>query len=752
MTSSGRRSKTNAARGSIFARNGVAVAAGLIVAIAAACGAGDAANPLNGGKPTNPSEQDSSVDVADGALDVTTGGDAYVDAGPQPAPFGLDARPSNKTCVAPPRPVVSGTVAFERVFEKVTFTYPMMLVQTPNDSAHWYAALRAGDIIRFDANNPQTSSVVGNVAALSGFQLAFTGEGGLLGMAPHPNFAQNGRLYVSWNSLDVPAGYFARSRVGYLTSTDGGQTFTSYTNLLYFDQTLSNHYGGGIAFGRDGYLYFSFGEGGDATRAQNTNGFFSKVLRVDPDNVPVGSTYGIPSDNPFKLGGGEPATYAYGFRNPFRFSFDRATGDLWVGDVGQSTWEEVDRVERGGNYGWPCREGKHNWTGPNPTYCPNGLGNTIDPIIEHEHVIGVSPSRSITGGVVYRGKNIPSFIGSYIYGDFVTHELFALTFDPATGLPSTSLINGGPTGSWVHFAEGNDGEVLLVDLYGFIYKMVPGVTAPPSTFPAKLSETGCVEPTDPKKAASGVLPYDINAPFWSDGAAKTRFLALPDGAKITVGADGDFDLPNGSVLMKTFFLGNKRIETRLFMRHDDGVWAGYSYAWLDDESDAVLLPASMRKKLGAQDWYFPSRADCLRCHTERAGRSLGLELGQLNRDLVYPTTNRISNQLATFEHIGLLVDSLPATLPRIPPPDGADLLELRARAYLHSNCSAPLAGDIGVVGAQILTPGSPEKSLLSLRPHSTGASRMPPIASSVVDTAGLAVVDDWIKALAACPP
>ena len=140
------------------------------------------------------------------------------------------------------------------------------------------------------------------------------------------------------------------------------------------------------------------------------------------------------------------------------------------------------------------------------------------------------------------------------------------------------------------------------------------------------AKSGCVDPTDAKKPASGLVPYGVNAALWSDGAQKDRWVAIPDGKNITVSdTDGDFDFPNGTVLMKTFTVAGKRTETRLFMRHDDGGWNGYTYEWLDDGSDAVLLPAGKTKTVGAQTWTFPSRSDCVGCHSEAAGRSLGLE-------------------------------------------------------------------------------------------------------------------------------
>lgn len=722
-----------------------------------------------------------------------TGNDADAagpDSTPVRSPYGLDVRPPNATCKAPPRPPSGSPVKLEPVFTNVQLSKPVMLTQMPGDPSRMFVAqlgtveLGYADIVSFPVvNPPNLPTVVASVGPLT-----YVGsEGGLLGLAFHPKCTPAScRLYVSYLSRGDPN--YARSSIGYLTSTDNGATFTGLTEIVAFEDTFGpTHRGGGIAFGPDGYLYFSFGDGsgGDDAFAvgQNKNSKASKILRIDVDNVPAGQTYGIPDGNPFKNGGGEPATWAYGFRNPFRFSFDRATGDLWVGDVGQNLWEEIDRVLPGGNYGWPCREGTHPYMEDDPAKCPSKLG-LLDPVVEYVHP-DAQPYRAVMGGVVYRGKAIPSFVGTYVYGDLVSAEVFTLTFDPTTGAPKQSVITDAPQLDWVDFAEDLDGEIYGIGITQGLAKLVSAATQTTPPFPDRLSRTGCTDPSDPRKPAAGLVPYGVNAPFWSDGASKDRFLAVPDGTTITVGTgtNGHLDLPNGSVLVKTFSLAGKRIETRLLVRHDDGRWAGYSYEWLDDESDAVLLPSSKRKKVGTQSWYFPARGECVLCHTEAAGRTLGLELGQLNGDLVYPSTNRIANQLETLDHIKLFdapLGKAAALLPVIPSPTGAGPLDQRARAYLHTNCAqchqpmgggrgpmdlrfttspsaagacnvAAATGDLGIAGAKLLVPGDPALSLLSVRPHTTGATRMPPLGASTVDQSGLAVVDTWIRGLKACP-
>ena len=200
----------------------------------------------------------------------------------------------------------------------------------------------------------------------------------------------------------------------------------------------------------------------------------------------------------------------------------------------------------------------------------------------------------------------------------------------------------------------HDGEIYAFDVTARVFKMLPASAPQPSTFPQKLSQTGCVDASDPTRLAPGVIPYTVSAELWADGADKERGFALPDGARIDVAADGDLTLPVGAVTMKTFRLGGKPVETRLFVRHDDGDWAGYSYEWDDAGRDATLLVTGKVKAVGAQTWTFPSRGECLQCHTAAAGRSLGLELPQLNRDYLYPATNRTDNQLRVLDHIGVL--------------------------------------------------------------------------------------------------
>jgi uncharacterized repeat protein (TIGR03806 family) len=301
--------------------------------------------------------------------------------------------------------------------------------------------------------------------------------------------------------------------------------------------------------------------------------------------------------------------------------------------------------------------------------------------------------------------------------------------------------------------------------------------------PTLLSATGCVSPQNPSQPASGLIPYAPAAPFWSDNATKERWLAMPNGTAIGRSADGDFTFPNGTVLMKHFRLNNQLVETRLFMRHPDGDWAGYTYEWNAQRTDATLVQGGKTVLIGSQNYVFPSGNDCLTCHTSAAGFALGLEAAQLNHDFTYTSTGRTANQLRTLDAITMFTTPLgdPALQPSMPDPaDTSAPLAERARAYLHTNCAqchrtggptpssmdlrystllsstnacgvSPQSGDLGIgAGARIIAPGSAVNSVLAERMNRRDANAMPPLASNVVDMAGVALIQQWINSLMTC--
>jgi uncharacterized repeat protein (TIGR03806 family) len=329
-----------------------------------------------------------------------------------------------------------------------------------------------------------------------------------------------------------------------------------------------------------------------------------------------------------------------------------------------------------------------------------------------------------------------------------------------------------------------DGELYVVSYGGALYRIAFDPSAGGPTIPSTLSATGCVSSSDAKQPAAGLIPYAINAPFWSDGAEKDRWIGLPDAQNITVQSSGDWEFPNGTVIMKNFRLGTRLIETRLFMRHADGNWAGYTYEWNAEQTDAALLRNGAVRDLGnGQSWIFPSEAQCLECHTSAAGRVLGLETAQMNRAFTYPQTGRTANELATLSHISALVPPVtnPSAQPAMADPNDTNAtLTDRARAWLHTNCSqchrpggptpstldvryttsltatnacnvAPQAGDLGIgASARLIAPGSAADSLVVNRASRRDQYAMPPLGSNRVDAAGVALLTQWIDSLTGC--
>ena len=701
---------------------------------------------------------------------------------------GLDNRPDNQTCVAPPRPTANSSVS-------VTDPYPSLpnLVQAtkillePGGAGRWFVLQKAGQIITFPTNNP--SGITEYMDLTDSRNIRTNSEGGLLGMAFHPDYPSTPEVFLSYTiDHSGPPMRSVLSRTVLDDVNDPGAGTTEQV-ILEVDQDFDNHNGGDIAFGPDGYLYFGLGDGGSGNdprrRAQDTTRLLGSMLRIDV--IGTGAGYNIPADNPFasnaKCGPGAnaddcPEIYAWGLRNPWRWSFDPDTGELWAADVGQGAWEEVDLIELGGNYGWRCREGAHDTV--NASDCSGG--GLIDPVTEYSHSLG----NSITGGYVYRGSAIPELEGLYIFADYGSGRFWAARPDGQGGYSNDELINTNlqPTA----FGVGPDGELYFVDINssngsGRVRRIDPPATPVPDTIPDLLSDTGCVDSSDVTQAYAGLLPYDLNAPFWSDGADKDRYIGLPNGTTIGIDADGDFDFPTGTVIVKNFRLGGDLIETRHLMRHPDGVWAGYTYEWNAAQTEATRVRGGRVANVNGQDWIYPSEAQCMEYHTGVAGFTLGPEIAQLNKDITYPSTGRLANQLETIEHVMMFTAPLPApasTLDALADPaDTGAPPEPRARAYLHTNCAQchrpngptpssmdlrystaladtnacdtlPFEGYLGIPNARLIAPGDSAASLIVERMQRRDIHGMPPLGSNVIDTLGVAQISSWIDGLSGC--
>lgn len=558
----------------------------------------------------------------------------------------------------------------------------------------------------------------------------------LYGMAFDPDFARNRYCYVCYvvrsaaaNAEQYPDG----TRVTRLkvSETEPLKCDVASEELI-ISWLQGGHNGGCLRFGLDGYLYISSGDGGFAfppdgrKSGQDMTHLLSKILRIDVRRGENGKPYSIPADNPFRnLPNTRPETWAYGVRNPWKMSIDRKTGDLWVGDVGWELWELVYHVKKGDNYGWSIVEGSQQ---VHPEW-PPGPTPIVKPAMEVPHTDGAS----ITGGFVYRGKQFPELVGTYVFGDWETRRIWGAKIQ-ADGSLADKVELIAPIVRIVDFAESADGELYLLDHDdGSIFTLSRNeVPANGAKFPRRLSDSGLFQSVAKHAVADGVLPFSVNVEQWNDGATAERFIAVPESGTIRVrpapkAVEGSMftravDYPLDTVLVKTLSLelvkgdpaSRRRIETQVL--HFDGrEWQGYTYEWNADQTDATLVDrAGKNQKFQIVDpqapgghttfdWRFSSRMECIRCHNPWSEYALAFSLPQLNRDHDFGG-GRIDNQIRTYRHIGLLEEApterdpdappgwpSPAgaleKVPRLTPPfDEKSNLNLRARSYLHVNC------------------------------------------------------------------
>ena len=726
---------------------------------------------------------------------------------------GLAARPENTTCIAPERPVFAGPLEWQHDRDGRA-DFMMMTRQLPDDS--WIEIYRDGQVYFVSAELQRQSAPL-----LTLPDVVSTDELGLLGLAVHPNYPASPYFYFYYAALESDSVYV---RIDRYTATGSGASLAidagSRLEIFEFDrgQAYGIHAGGAIEFDPTATvptLYAAMGDGGQDDLVQDGSTYFGKLVRIFVDTAPY-----------------TPQVIGTGLRNPFRFSFDSLTGDLWIGDVGGSLWEEINFIaasdiptsdELALNFGWPILEGNACRSGSDPSnYCGQSAPTVlplIAPIHTYAHTENGGFGVSVIGGRVYRGDEIAGLSGTYIFGDIWANggeRSWRLLPNPDSSDPNDSFVRSVIPGNheFIAFTEDNAGALYgITRLNGDVVRLVAssGDGGTGDTLPSALSETGCFDQDG--MPASALVPYDLNAPLWSDGSSKLRWIALPNEASATIEDDGDLEFPNGTILAKEFSMDGVRVETRLFIRHPDGVWAGYSYAWIDEEgnaeSDGRLLPDEVitRNVPGTnKTWTYPSRGQCTQCHTSAAGGSLGLEIGQLNRDFNY-SSGVTANQVHTLSSINMITGSLDSFTGRAIPAydDESAPLADRAWAYLHANCSSchqpgasgmqgrssmpdlrydlfanrsdahPLqtvfcdvpagAGDLGLgPGALLVTPGNPGNwaeleeggSILFLRmaarPAVDGTSgAMPQIGSAVVDDEwGLPLVQEWIENLS-CP-
>ncbi|MGB5522898.1 MAG: DUF4215 domain-containing protein [Polyangiales bacterium] len=668
-------------------------------------------------------------------------------------------------------------------------------------------------------------------------------EGGLLALVFHPEFGNvaspHGKsFYVFYtsdcaldSSHDAPdlsnCNRDEALRLSRFEVFDGTVTGDPSTEQVLFSiQLLSvRHLGGGMAFRNDGYLYLTIGDQVRYETAQNivdnfeggAHRFAVDVLdngdgtwtcpagshqprRIyDTINEISGQHYCIPNGNPWldPTGGVFEEYCAIGLRNPFRLAHDAITGRLWEGDVGETSREEINIIECGNNYGWPFREGLAAGPRSEPA---SFLGILTDPVIDFPR----GEAGAIIGGYVYRGSRLPELYGRYLTGDYVTNRIWAVTLDETTMIATkVELTNFGP-GNLATWGQDNTGEVFLGDISstGPLYTL-DRVGDPTPDAPSLLSQTGAFSDMSGAVPSTAWVPYTLNQPFWSDGALKYRFIAVPtDGVRDTAAEQigfsptGDWSYPIGTVLMKHFELpldetdptSTTRLESRFLVLGADGEWYGLTYRWRPDQMEADLLTTGETGDYAiqlsgggtrGQTWYFPSRLDCMRCHLQGVGGAAGPRTHQLNGDFSYAGTGRTDNQLRTWNDLGMFsppIDdaSIPTLLSSPALADVTSSLHDRARSWLDANCSychrpggadagfdarfttpfvdqgfvgTPVRDDLGNPGTVVIYPGDRSLSALWQRAAAVGPIAMPPLAKALPEDPAVELLGEWIDRL-----
>jgi uncharacterized repeat protein (TIGR03806 family) len=695
---------------------------------------------------------------------------------------------------------------------------------------HLYVVGRNGTIKYID---PTTGTDTGQVF-IDLSEGLFTGQdSGLMNMVFHPEYGQAG----SPNRNYFYAFYVAASgnaqfvRVSRFTATEGQNSANRSTEQILIQQRApaTLHRGSGMVFGKnDGFLYISLGDLGNPNNGQDiSEQLAAGILRIDVDQDPQRShaiprdsgpgddetfnqNYFIPNDNPFVGQNGVlEEYYALGERNPHRLTMDRLTGRMLVGNVGGNeldSQEEVNELIKGGNYGWPFREGDQelgSWTFGSfqITGRPSTIVGTLtEPNLFYKRPAGcnvvaeqcpdlgnVQEGKCVIGGYVYRGDTLPKLDGRYLLSDCTTGKVWAAADEYGHG-PLEELFNS-PFIEVVTFGEDRDGEIYIGGTAGQIYRLEPA-GQPVADPPALLSQTGVFTDLASLTPAAGVIPYDVSTPLWSDAAEKLRWVIVPnDGAadapseQIGVSADGSWSFPVGTVFVKHFELeqmsgANRRLETRFLVHAENERYYGVTYRWRADNSDADLQnPKAFRETVGEQAWHYPSRSECGQCHNSSASFVLGPKTAQFNRPVYYPSSNVTANALQTMQGLGLFSTPLmPASLPRMPTlHEGTAFAQERARAYLEANCAhchrpdGPGRGEfdlrfstalaeqqivggeviegLGITGAKLLVPQNPEGSIIFKRLSALDGTAMPPLAKGIVDESAVSVFTAWLAAL-----
>ncbi|MDQ8188934.1 LamG-like jellyroll fold domain-containing protein [Roseibacillus persicicus] len=734
------------------------------------------------------------------------------------------------------------TWTLEDALPGLTFERPVCLTNVPGDINQIYVCEQEGVIKRVadvTAQAPVANNFLDLTALGTGFDegplLAGQPENGLLGLAFHPDYENNGFFFVAY-TVNEGGDYFQRvSRFSRDASDSTVADPNSEVVLLHIDDFGLNHNGGDLHFSPlDGYLYYATGDGqnsssGQARSQQIDDDFYSGVFRLDVDkrpgnlapnahpSIPTNGSgeagFWVPVDNPFvhaSLGGDWDGMFngidyssslgtirtefwATGIRHAWRMSFDVETGELWVGDVGQVLYEEINRIERGGNYGWAYREGAHDFNGALGD-APVGF-SSIDPVYEYVHTAQPGDpnfkGNSVVGGSVYRGASYPSLVGNYVFCDSISGHVWKMDLESG----AVERLTGLPGAYGVFSSMGTDPAtqdiLFCAYLEGKIMRLTLG-SADSHDFPQTLSDTGLFADLVDLSPSPGLLPYQPNLRFWSDHATKNRWFGIPHSDKrMTWTREGAWTYPSGMVWVKHFELAtergnaatNKRLETRVLVKNEEGAY-GVTYRWNEEQTEAYLVPSSGAQfelaideggdesEPHIQTWELPSRSACMTCHQ---GDPLSFTTRQLN---LSQEVNGFSGNLLTLLEAGGYLSNSPDPLETLPfhvrPDELQYSLEQRVRSYLSVNCAychqdggsvgglwdgrealmleetglinrAPIV-DGGDARNKYVVPGEVAHSVLLHRIAATPPfTRMPPLSTSELDEEAIALVTEWIQ-------
>ena len=731
-------------------------------------------------------------------------------------PYGLSNRVSVPTLSLPPTAPLQG-YGSANAFGNMTFTAPVAIVSAPGETNRIFIVEQIGRIVVITNLANPTRTVFMDISG----RVTFNGEQGLLGLAFHPGYLTNRFFFVFYVTTGARRDRLSRFEIDPANANMGNTN----SEVVLFSQAddFSNHNAGDLHFGPDGYLYVTLGDEGDANdTGQNSQridkDFFSGMLRLDVDKKPGSlvptahasiaspTNYAVPPDNPF-VGAtsfnGIPLTgnvrsefWAVGLRNPWRFSIDELTGTIYVGDVGQNAREEVDIIVKGGNYGWNYREGYIQRPGSGTP--PAGF-SSIPPILDYLRTPAGATNigNSITGGVVYRGTRIPQLYGAYVFGDYGSGNIWMARYDGSVtmNVPFAKIL--GDAGVAAFGIDPSNRDVLYADVNnGTVMRINPAEIGTP--YPATLSQAGIFTNLTTLTAHSGIVPYDVNLPYWSDNATKSRWFYFPPARTITFRATNNYTFPTGSVWIQHLELeltngvpeSRKRLETRVLVRDTGAGVYGITYRWGSSTSNATLVPDSGMDEsfvindggnLRTQVWHYAARSECVQCHSSQSvgGFALGFNTPQLNRGFNY--SGIVDNQIRAMANAGYFSAAVPNlnSLRALAPIDKESVsVEQRVRSWITANCVgchqpfgaggatfdsrifAPLVGPTPASGTRlingtlansggdpnnrVIVPGSLANSMLLTRVSTRGPNQMPPLESSLVDTQAVALISRWI--------